>query len=512
MGLMQDYTDLEADAPPSTPAPAPKKKAAGANKSVGRGKKPTKKKIQEPQPEPEPQPRPDNSTMMTTVFTQSTNPGAIFRLLDADKNGSLDMSELVHALADFGLHEEAAAEVLAALDTNKDGVVDEEEFKAGFTVFQDIANSKQAKIKSRALELEILDALVEARAQPELVAERIKGRLAWLKGTSMHRPGRPVPVETKEGKGAVEDALTFLAKQPPLPGFATEQVAGLALAAEDHVADIGSKGLVQHEGSDDSYFGDRQKRYGSFIGAAGECLWYGKTGPWLSGRDMIDDLIVDDGVATRGHRLCIYEAKYGCAGVSVGAHDIYSNMATIEFAAAYENDEEKVATRQAAGPPKIVGSGGGNKKKTQWKLGCCRGCHKEIKGGSVVQIPCKMHPKGNDKCKDCCKWHADCFVCTCCGTPLAGVAGKKMEKGSPYCNGCWTKEFGDVCAYCSKPIEGKVVKVGKTKKSLKCYHPECNEKRKESATGDKGGKGGKATFANAKQTLGGMGDVFSELG
>ena len=65
------------------------------------------------------------------------------------------------------------------------------------------------------------------------------------------------------------------------------------------------------------------------------------------------------------------------------------------------------------------------------------------------------------------------------------------------------------------PIEGKVVKVGKTKKSLKCYHPECNEKRKESATGDKGGKGGigsKATFANAKQTLGGMGDIFNKLG
>ena len=41
--------------------------------------------------------------------------------------------------------------------------------------------------------------------------------------------------------------------------------------------------------------------------------------------------------------------------------------------------------------------------------------------------------------------------------PQEGVT-KKIVKGNPYCNGCWTKEFGDVCAYCSKPIEGKVVK------------------------------------------------------
>ena len=76
-------------------------------------------------------------------------------------------------------------------------------------------------------------------------------------------------------------------------------------------------------------------------------------------------------------------------------------------------------------------------------------------------------------------------------------------------------------------VEGKVVKVGKTKKTAKCYHPECNEKRKKETAGakpsmgtkpGKGGgkkgvkkKGGKTTFAGAQQTMGGMGDMFAGL-
>ena len=509
MGLANEYAALEGDGPP--PAPAPKK----------RGAKPKAKP---------PKPQPDRATPEPGATPKQNEARAVFAELDADGDGALSSVELSNRLSDFGLGDAEISGLFTQLDLNNDGQIDMDEWIAGYDRYQELALGGSAPLTrtmSRSLELDILEALVEARAKPELVAERIKKRLGWLKGKSMHRPGRPVAVETKEGKGAVNDALAFLAKQPPLPGFATEPVAGLALAAEDHVADIGPKGLVQHEGSDDSYFGERQKRYGTYIGAAGECLWYGKTGAWLSGRDMIDDLIVDDGVESRGHRLCIYEEKYGCAGVSVGGHDIYSNMAAIEFAAAYEDDEDKVSARQDAGPPKVVASAGGGKPDTQWVLGCCRGCNKPIKGGSVVTIPCSMHPKGNDKCKDCRKWHADCFVCTSCSTPLAGVAGKKMEKGNPYCNGCWTKEFGDVCAYCSKPIEGKVVKVGKTKKTAKCYHPECNEKRKKEAAGakpsmgtkpGKGGgkkgvkkKGGKTTFAGAQQTMGGMGDMFAGL-
>ena len=72
------------------------------------------------------------SEIMTTVFTQSTNPGAIFELIDKEWSGSLSEIEMTTALAEFGLAPEVVEQVMKALDTNSDGIVDEGEFKRGF--------------------------------------------------------------------------------------------------------------------------------------------------------------------------------------------------------------------------------------------------------------------------------------------------------------------------------------------------------------------------------------------
>ena len=73
---------------------------------------------------------------MTTLFSQSTNPGAIFKLIDTDGGGTIDMAEMTSKLAEFGLTEPVAEKVMKVLDTNGDGVVDETEFKAGYDTFK----------------------------------------------------------------------------------------------------------------------------------------------------------------------------------------------------------------------------------------------------------------------------------------------------------------------------------------------------------------------------------------
>ena len=152
----------------------------------------------------------------------------------------------------------------------------------------------------------------------------------------------------------------------------------------------------------------------------------------MTGQDLIEDLIVDDGVASRGHRLCIYDEAYACAGVSVGSHSVYANMAAIEFASGFDEDAAAVAARQAAGPTKIkpVAGAAGPKGKAFHKIGGCVGCGKEIRGGTVIEIPGAG------------KWHGDCFCCSTCSTPLAGVPTKKMENGRVYCGGCWAHGCG----------------------------------------------------------------------
>jgi hypothetical protein len=440
---------------------------------------------------------------------------AVFAAIDSDGDGALSSSEVAMRLSDFGLGDEEITKLFFQLDTNGDGQIDIDEWVSGFSRYQELVGGNQpalTRTASRSLEADILAALVEARARPDLVAERVKRRLGWLKGKEMRRPGRDVPLMTKEGRKAVDDALSFLEAQPPLPGFSAEAVEGLALAAADHVADIGAVGEAAHSGSDGSSSSQRQARYGSWKGKCGECLWYGKAGDWLTGRDMIEDLIVDDGVASRGHRLCIYDEAYTCAGVSVGKHAVYSNMAAIEFAKGYEEDGELITKRQAEGPPKIAaaadggaGGAGGPKSKAFHKIGGCVGCGQEIRGGTVIEVPGVG------------KFHGDCFVCTTCSVPLAGVASKKVEKGCVYCSDCWGNEFADKCAHCDQPITAS-----KTTAGGKAYHPDCwktvkaskssggsgGGKTKKGGTGGTGGSGGakpKKTKGKAPKAKGGGG-------
>lgn len=181
----------------------------------------------------------------------------------------------------------------------------------------------------------------------------------------------------------------------------------------------------------------------------------------------VEDLIIDDGVPNRGHRLCIYDAAYHAAGVAVGEHASFGAMVAIEFAGAYDNDAAAIAARTAAGPP-LVGKFQPSLVKTATHLGGCGGCKKPIRGGSVVEAGGK-------------KYHRDCFCCGAdgCAVNLAGVPFM-TERGLMFCKPCWAVAFGKKCAGCKNLIEGKYVVVGK-----ESWHKECRGKG-----GAKGGGGG----------------------
>ena len=145
-----------------------------------------------------------------------------------------------------------------------------------------------------------------------------------------------------------------------------------------------------------------------------------------TGQSVVDDLIVDDGVKSRGHRLCVYEPRWRAAAVFVGGHATFGSMVAILFAVGFEDQADAVAAREAGGAP-ARGTGGAAKTKggTSWNLGLCRGCTQPIKGGAVVEVP-KLG-----------KWHEQCFNCSRCEDSLAGVPQKKIEKGFLFCQPCW---------------------------------------------------------------------------
>ena len=349
----------------------------------------------------------------------------------------------------------------------------------------------------------IVAALSAARVDPAALAVSIKKRLPHFKGKDYYPPerGGKVAVASKEGRKAIDEVLAFLAKQPPLGPLTAHPDAladeSLRLSCEDHLVDRGTLGVVGHTGSDGSHPLDRVNRYGHLgAGFAGECLWYGRRG--ATAQQMVEDLVIDDGVATRGHRMCIFDEHYAHAAAKYGAHAVFGAMAVMEFVSAdsfVSGGEEVIKKRQLDGAPKPVPPP--EKKaedETQWKLGCCVGCGEPIRGGAVMEIE-KLG-----------KYHKDCFKCVGCEKPLVGVPWRPTPKEQatngkiePWCEACHTSNFAPRCGGCGECITGPYIKINGAP-----FHKACKPKAEAAAAGAAGPSGAtkvtKTTKAKATKT------------
>eukprot|EP00315_Gephyrocapsa_oceanica_P043257 CAMPEP_0185532626 /NCGR_PEP_ID=MMETSP1366-20130426/108039_1 /TAXON_ID=38817 /ORGANISM="Gephyrocapsa oceanica, Strain RCC1303" /LENGTH=353 /DNA_ID=CAMNT_0028144349 /DNA_START=64 /DNA_END=1122 /DNA_ORIENTATION=- len=181
-----------------------------------------------------------------------------------------------------------------------------------------------------------------ARTTPSVYADTLAQLLPYFRSaTVLDLPGG-TDLRMEEGKAAFEEAIDFLREQRPLAPLTTLSK-GLTQAAQDHVADS-TTGLVSHTGTDGSSPFDRMSRYGTWTGTAGENLMFGgKGGPVTlakfdfitPARSVMLSLIVDDGVADRGHRVAIYNPRFRVVGIASGAHSEYGTMTAISYAVGY---------------------------------------------------------------------------------------------------------------------------------------------------------------------------------
>lgn len=213
----------------------------------------------------------------------------------------------------------------------------------------------------------ILQTILAVRMDRETCIHRLRQKLSHMKGKEYFDPLQPGVVKvTKEGSGAIEDAMnsildTFSSLHTLEKQLATEPLLALSLAAEDHRADIGSRGVVSHEGCDSSTPSDRMNRYMTWAGGCSECIWYGNLNHELTitqlAEQVVDDLIIDDGVASRGHRLTLLNPSYIYAGVSIGSHATFGNVIVIDFVTDYslESKSDSLRKRLEVGIPIIAG-------------------------------------------------------------------------------------------------------------------------------------------------------------
>jgi uncharacterized protein YkwD len=175
-------------------------------------------------------------------------------------------------------------------------------------------------------EKDVILEINKARSDPARYAEQyVKPLLSRFSGYDVSLPGE-MTIRTNEGPKAVEECIAAMRRQAPRSILSPSPA--LCRAARDHANDTGPKGIVGHQGTDGSMPTDRVHRYDRSL-YAGENIDYG----FQNARTVVVQLLVDDGVAGRGHRENIMRPEYGLIGVAVGAHKVWTWMCVIDFAA-----------------------------------------------------------------------------------------------------------------------------------------------------------------------------------
>jgi uncharacterized protein YkwD len=154
---------------------------------------------------------------------------------------------------------------------------------------------------------------------------------AYYRDRLLQYPGE-IAIQTKEGIRALDECIRVLETSSPVNPLAPKK--GLTLAARDHAKDQAGTGQTGHTGSDGSTFSTRMNRYGEWNASAGENIDYGNNQP----RRIVTALLIDDGVASRGHRQNLLSRSFNVIGVAVGPHKAYRSMCVIDLAGAYDED------------------------------------------------------------------------------------------------------------------------------------------------------------------------------
>ena len=181
------------------------------------------------------------------------------------------------------------------------------------------------QIDYEEIEQDIFQCHNNCREDPSSYITKLKELQPYFKDKIYHHPFED-SITTYEGVDIIEEACQYLKTLKPLDILIYSPE--LSLACRDHIKDIGPKGLTDHIGSDGSNITDRIEKYCEWDGIVGENLDFG----FKEGKNILMNLIMDDGVKERCQRRNIFNKEYKYIGIGVGPHKIYGICTVIAYA------------------------------------------------------------------------------------------------------------------------------------------------------------------------------------
>jgi hypothetical protein len=129
-----------------------------------------------------------------------------------------------------------------------------------------------------------------------------------------------------EGVDVFNEAINYLRALRPLEPLQWEDA--LAASAQEHVDDIGPKGLLLYQSSDGTEPEDRITKYGNYLESLGENIDFGPN----DALGVIVSLTLDDGEEERPHRDNLFKNDYKKIGIACGPHQTEFQMCVMDLA------------------------------------------------------------------------------------------------------------------------------------------------------------------------------------
>lgn len=165
------------------------------------------------------------------------------------------------------------------------------------------------------------------RQSPKSFIPALQDRISRLDKQGRIVVGPGIKVKTEEGEKAILEAIEFLEEIVPIENCMLVSKA-LWEVAQLHADDMGNSGLIGHSGSAGDGVTERFEEFIKNSKCKGENIIFTKE---KSARDYLIDLLIDDGVKDRSHRMVLFCAYFDSFGVGMADHDLYGKWIVINY-------------------------------------------------------------------------------------------------------------------------------------------------------------------------------------
>ena len=174
---------------------------------------------------------------------------------------------------------------------------------------------------------EIFNLINTYRKNPRELAKKLELVRTYLDpDTNILSEPNKIQIQMVEGDNVFKEAIQFLKSLPSLKPLQWDQ--NLARSAQEHVDDIGPKGVLLYQSSDGTEPEDRISKYGTYVDSLGENIDFGPN----DAMGVIISLTLDDGEEERPHRENLFKADYQKVGIACGPHKTEFQMCVMDFA------------------------------------------------------------------------------------------------------------------------------------------------------------------------------------